>query len=176
MHCTMTSNKNIEFIDLTKDEQIQEEPIMNNQCQYTFRILIENEISSTANIPKPTHSSINYQQTLKSSIHNDQTKKLKSYINKYMIIDCLKGLQMLPNNSVQCIVTSPPYNKLDLREGHRRYCKRDYPPENFILQCNLKLYQTIIWDRVSTVNQNFDYFRSNLENNFLNVLKVQYGE
>ncbi|CAF4978595.1 unnamed protein product [Rotaria sp. Silwood1] len=41
----------------------------------------------------------------------------------------------------------------------RRYCKRDYPPENFILQCNLKLYQTIIWDRVSTVNQNFDYFQ-----------------
>ncbi|CAF4978589.1 unnamed protein product [Rotaria sp. Silwood1] len=121
MHCTMTSNKNIEFIDLTKDEQIQEEPIMNNQCQYTFRILIENEISSTANIPKPTHSSINYQQTLKSSIHNDQTKKLKSYINKYMIIDCLKGLQMLPNNSVQCIVTSPPYNKLDLREGRPYY-------------------------------------------------------
>ncbi|CAF1093001.1 unnamed protein product [Rotaria sp. Silwood1] len=121
MHCTMTSNKNIEFIDLTKDEQIHEEPIMNNQCQYTFRILIENEISSTTNIQKPTHSSINHQQTSKSSIHNDQTKKLKSYINKYMIIDCLKGLQMLPNNSVQCIVTSPPYNKLGLREGRPYY-------------------------------------------------------
>ncbi|CAF5134265.1 unnamed protein product, partial [Rotaria sp. Silwood1] len=53
----------------------------------------------------------------------------------------------------------------------RRYCKRDYPPENFILQCNLKLYQTIIWDRVSTVNQNFDYFRSNLENNFLHLIE-----
>ncbi|CAF1510735.1 unnamed protein product [Rotaria sp. Silwood1] len=120
---------------------------------------------------------------------------------------------MLPNNSVQCIVTSPPYNKLGLREGRqykgqiiydtyddnmnedeyqqwqcnllneinrvltpngslfynhkdRRYCKRDYPPENFILQSNLKLYQTIIWDRGYTANQNSGYFRPNLEKIF----------
>ncbi|CAF3652948.1 unnamed protein product [Rotaria sp. Silwood1] len=210
MQHSTTSNKNIEFIDLTSDDNIKQEPIINNQCQYTFRILIKNEISSTTNVSKTTHTSINHQQSLKS---NDKTKKLKSMTNKYMIIDCLKGLQMLPNNSIQCIVTSPPYNKLGLREGRqyngqiiydtyddnmnedeyqqwqcnllneinriltpngslfynhkdRRYCKRDYPPENFILRSNLKLYQTIIWDRGSTVNQNSKYFRPNLEKIF----------
>jgi modification methylase len=130
-----------------------------------------------------------------------------------VIIDSLKGLKMLPNNSVQCIVTSPPYNKLGLREGRqcdgdiiydtyddnmnedeyqqwqcdllneinrvlkptgslfynhkdRRYHKRDYPPEKFILRSNLQLYQTIIWDRGSTANQNAAYFRPNLEKIF----------
>ena len=44
------SSKIIELIDLTKDENIKEEPIINNQCQlstcqYTFRILIKNEVS-----------------------------------------------------------------------------------------------------------------------------------
>jgi len=120
---------------------------------------------------------------------------------------------MLPNNSIQCIVTSPPYNKLGLREGRqyhgqiiydtyddnmnedeyqqwqrnllneinrvltptgslfynhkdRRYSKRDYPPEEFILQSDLTLYQTIIWDRGSTANQNAAYFRPNFEKIF----------
>lgn len=128
-------------------------------------------------------------------------------------MDSLKGLKMLPANSVQCIVTSPPYNKLGLREGRsysgqivydtyddnmdeqayrkwqcdllnemnrvltpdgslfynhkdRRYCNRDYPPEEFILQSTLTLYQTIIWDRGSTANQNSAYFRPNLEKVF----------
>ncbi|CAF4101632.1 unnamed protein product, partial [Rotaria sp. Silwood1] len=74
MHHSTTSNKNIEFIDLTSDDNIKQEPIINNQCQYTFRILIKNEISSTTNVSKTTHTSINHQQSLKS---NDKTKKLK---------------------------------------------------------------------------------------------------
>ena len=130
-----------------------------------------------------------------------------------MIIDCLEGLKSLPSNSIQCIVTSPPYNKLGLREGKqyngqivydtyddnmdeidyqnwqceilneigrvlkpdgsvfynhkdRRYCRQDYPPEEFILRSNLTLYQTIIWDRGSTANQNASYFRPTLEKIF----------
>jgi modification methylase len=120
---------------------------------------------------------------------------------------------MLPSNSIQCIVTSPPYNKLGLREGRqylgqiiydkyddnmdeddyqqwqcdllneinrvltpdgslfynhkdRRYRKRDYPPEEFILRSDLTLYQTIIWDRGCTANQNAAYFRPNVEKLF----------
>jgi modification methylase len=125
----------------------------------------------------------------------------------------MKGLQMLPNNSVQCVVTGPPYNKLGLREGRqylgqiiydmfddnmdeneyqqwqcdllneinrilkpngslfynhkdRHYSKRDHPPEQFILRSDLKLYQTIIWDRGCTANQNPGFFRPNLEKIF----------
>ncbi|CAF5046484.1 unnamed protein product [Rotaria sp. Silwood1] len=43
--------------------------------------------------------------------------EIKSMINKYLIIDCIKGLKMLSNDSIQCIITSPPYNKLGLRQG-----------------------------------------------------------
>lgn len=134
-------------------------------------------------------------------------------INSYLITDCIKGLKSLPDNSIQCIVTSPPYNKLGLRGGRqyagqivydtyddnmdeieyqnwqcellneisrvltpngslfynhkdRRYCRQDYPPEEFILRSNMALYQTIIWDRGSTANQNAAYFRPNLEKLF----------
>jgi modification methylase len=48
----------------------------------------------------------------------------------------------------------------------RRYHKRDYPPEQFILRSNLQLYQTIIWEQGSTANQNAVYFRAKLEKIF----------
>ena len=32
-------------------------------------------------------------------------------LNKIYNIDCLEGLKKLPDNSVDCIITSPPYNK-----------------------------------------------------------------
>ncbi|CAF4948724.1 unnamed protein product [Rotaria sp. Silwood1] len=98
---------------------------------------------------------------------------------------------MLPSNSIQCIVTSPSYNKFGVHKGRqykgqiiydtyddnmneneyqqwqcdllnernrlltptgslfynhkdRCYCKRDYPPEQFILHSNLQLYQASI--------------------------------
>lgn len=31
-------------------------------------------------------------------------------LDKIYNIDCLEGLKMLPNNSIDCVVTSPPYN------------------------------------------------------------------
>ena len=34
-----------------------------------------------------------------------------------MLIDCLAGLKLLPDNSVQCVITSPPYNKRGLHNG-----------------------------------------------------------
>ena len=134
-------------------------------------------------------------------------------IDSYVVIDCLEGLRSLPNNSIQCIVTSPPYNKLGLRRGEpylnqiiydnyddnrdekdyqdwqceilneinrvlkpngsvfynhkdRRYCNQDYPPEEFVLKSDLRLFQTIIWDRSCTPNQNNGYFRPNFEKIF----------
>ena len=130
-----------------------------------------------------------------------------------MVIDCMKGLKKLPNDSINCIVTSPPYNKRGLRQGRRvhydviydnyddnmseeayqrwqceflnemnrvlkpdgsifynhkdrRFGRRDHPPEEFILRSDLTLYQTIIWDRGSTANQNSAFFRPNLEKLF----------
>lgn len=133
--------------------------------------------------------------------------------NQYVVIDCLNGLKKLPSDSVQCVITSPPYNKLGLRKGvpyaypiiydnyddnldedeyrrwqcellneinrvlkpngslfynhkDRRYAHQDHPPEAFVLKSNLRLYQTIIWDRGSTANQNPGYFRPNHEKIF----------
>ena len=40
-------------------------------------------------------------------------------INKIHIIDCLIGLKQLPSDSVDLIVTSPPYNKNGFRNGKK---------------------------------------------------------
>ena len=34
-------------------------------------------------------------------------------------IDCLEWMKTQPDNSIDCIITSPPYNKLGLREGQK---------------------------------------------------------
>jgi DNA modification methylase len=34
---------------------------------------------------------------------------LEPFINKVHCVDCLEGLKLLPDNSIQCVVTSPPY-------------------------------------------------------------------
>ena len=125
----------------------------------------------------------------------------------------MKGMRMLPSNSIDCIVTSPPYNKRGLCQGRRqqyeirydtyddnmneveyqqwqcdllnemhrvlkpngsifynhkdrRFQRRDYPPEEFILRSHVTIYQTIIWDRGSTANQNAAFFRPNQEKLF----------
>ncbi|CAF3234088.1 unnamed protein product [Rotaria socialis] len=204
MHSVTKSNEKAESINSTMPANNKERSMMSNQChsstyQYSFRIVIKNEISSST--------------TTASKPDGIEKKKLKSIVNKYLIVDCLKGLKMLPSNSIQCIVTSPPYNKLGLREGSsysgqivydtydddmdeheykrwqidllneinrilkpngslfynhkdRRYRHRDYPPEEFIIRSDLNLYQTIIWDRSCTANQNAAYFRPNSEKIF----------
>ncbi|CAF3808923.1 unnamed protein product [Adineta steineri] len=212
-------NENIEIIDLTNDYDFKEEPAINDYhefstCRFNCKVVIENKIS-LSRIPRPptVHTSITHQKSSLSNNNGIKRKNIKSLMNKYIIVDCLEGLKMLPSNSIQCIVTSPPYNKLGLRNGRsyalqivydtyddnmneneyqkwqcdllneinrvltpngslfynhkdRRFCKRDYPPEQFILKSKLKLYQTIIWDRGSTPNQNNNYFRPNVEKIF----------
>jgi len=50
MHGASKSNNEIEIIDLTKDDNIKEEPVIGDYfqlsiCRYTCKILIENEVS-----------------------------------------------------------------------------------------------------------------------------------
>ncbi|CAF3869912.1 unnamed protein product [Rotaria magnacalcarata] len=204
MHSPQKSSEKAELINPSMSANNEERSTTNNPShssayQYSFRIVIKNEISSSS--------------TTTSKPGGIEKKKLKSIVNKYMIVDCLKGLKILPSDSIQCIVTSPPYNKLGLREGRsyrgqivydtydddmdeheykrwqidllneinrvlkpngslfynhkdRRYRHRDYPPEEFIIRSDLNLYQTIIWDRSCTANQNAAYFRPNSEKIF----------
>ncbi|CAF3664960.1 unnamed protein product [Rotaria sordida] len=208
------SNRTVEIIDLSKDnDDAKQEFFIHNHRQsstfhYNYNIRID------IKIPSKTTRTTNINKELSlSNDHYINKKKLNLMINKYLIIDCIKGLKMLPNDSIQCIITSPPYNKLGLRQGRpysgqiiydtyddnmneieyqkwqckllneinrvltpsgslfynhkdRRYSHCDYPPEQFILQSKLKLYQTIIWDRGSTPNQNNSYFRPNHEKIF----------
>jgi modification methylase len=42
-------------------------------------------------------------------------------INKIYNIDCLEGLRQLPDNSINCIVTSPPYNKKSKNRKPSKY-------------------------------------------------------
>ncbi|CAF4962818.1 unnamed protein product, partial [Rotaria sp. Silwood1] len=85
MNSSIKSGKNIELIDLTMDEDIKEEPaVIDNQCQsstcqYTFRILVKNEISTTTTgtVLKPTLTPINHQQSSNLNIYDAEKKKLK---------------------------------------------------------------------------------------------------
>ena len=45
-------------------------------------------------------------------------------LNNIYNIDCLKGLKMIKDNSIDCIITSPPYNKVGLRKGKATQGKR----------------------------------------------------
>lgn len=40
-------------------------------------------------------------------------------LNKIHNIDVLSGLKEIPDNSINCIITSPPYNKVGLRNGKK---------------------------------------------------------
>lgn len=60
-------------------------------------------------------------------------------INKIYNMDCLEGLKQMKDNSVDLIVTSPPYNKgywssnRNLNNGFKTKARRiDY--ENFIIE------------------------------------------
>jgi hypothetical protein len=68
---TTDSNENIQVIDLTNDEDIKEEPIIEDQsqpstCQYTFRILIQNEVS----LLHPRSLLIFFHQRMKRIVHS----------------------------------------------------------------------------------------------------------
>jgi hypothetical protein len=59
MHGTSKSNKEIEIIDLTKDDHVKEEPVIGDYfklsiCRYTCKILIENEVSILHSRPQLT--------------------------------------------------------------------------------------------------------------------------
>lgn len=40
-------------------------------------------------------------------------------INKIHLIDALEGIKKLQDNSINCVITSPPYNKLGLQNGKK---------------------------------------------------------
>jgi len=46
-------------------------------------------------------------------------------INKIYKMDCLEGLKMLDDNSIDLIITSPPYNKAGFNGVHKRSQKND---------------------------------------------------
>lgn len=44
-------------------------------------------------------------------------------VNQIYNMDCVEGMRLLPTNSVDIVVTSPPYN-MNLRINQGKYCKR----------------------------------------------------
>lgn len=46
-------------------------------------------------------------------------------LNKIYNIDCLEGLKLLDDNSIDLIITSPPYNKAGFNGVHKRSIKND---------------------------------------------------
>lgn len=39
----------------------------------------------------------------------DEHKEVGRFVNKIINVDALQGLKQMPNESVDCIMTSPPY-------------------------------------------------------------------
>ena len=38
-----------------------------------------------------------------------ETKKAMEFLNKIILIDCLEGIKQMPDSSVDCCISSPPY-------------------------------------------------------------------
>lgn len=58
----------------------------------------------------PTHIDIKFDNKIKSDDKNDST--LKKWINTIQCSDCVNAMKKLPNNSIDMVVTSPPYDKI----------------------------------------------------------------
>lgn len=52
------------------------------------------------------------------------------YVNKIFNESCQKTLKKLPNKSINCVITSPPYN-MNLRIRNGKYCSRQVIKEEF---------------------------------------------
>jgi site-specific DNA-methyltransferase (adenine-specific) len=46
-------------------------------------------------------------------------EKLNKYLNRVICSDCVKGMEELPANSVDLIVTSPPYDSIRTYNGFK---------------------------------------------------------
>ncbi len=47
----------------------------------------------------------------------------EDFINKVICGDCIKVMKQFPANSIDCIITDPPYNALNIGPNHRVYSK-----------------------------------------------------
>ena len=83
-------------------------------------------------------------------------------LNKIYNIDCDKGLELLDDNSVQCIITSPPY--WGLRDyGDEKQLGDELTPDEYINNlCNIfsKCKRVLKDDGVLYVNISDSYFRN----------------
>jgi len=72
-------------------------------------------------------------------------------LNKIYCIDCIEGLKEVPNNSVDLVVTSPPYNiGIDYGEYNDEKEFDDY--KKFIIKVFKELYRIIKEDGIVAIN------------------------
>ena len=92
------------------------------------------------------------------------TKNLKIEVNKIYNEDCLKTLKRIPNNFIDLVITSPPYN-MNLRIRKGVYCSRQIVKEistkyddfadNRPIEDYFKLHCSIIDELLRTSNRIF---------------------
>ena len=92
------------------------------------------------------------------------SKKSKIEINKIYNEDCLKTLKKIPDNFIDTVITSPPYN-MNLRIRNGKYCSRQIVKEistkyddfadNLPIEDYFNLHCTIIDELLRTSNRIF---------------------
>ncbi len=66
-------------------------------------------------------------------------------MNKYHVIDCCDGVMLLPNNSINLVITSPPYN-VNIKKDNVHLYKDDIEYKDYILW--LKRLFGLIYDKL----------------------------
>ena len=78
---------------------------------------------------------------------------MKNFINKIHPIDCLDGLKKIKNNTIDLIITSPPYN---LGNSHHTGAKRHKTYEDNMDETNYQSWQIKVLNECFRVLKKMD--------------------
>ena len=82
-------------------------------------------------------------------------------LNKIYCMDCLEGMKQLPNNSVDLIVTDPPYDLTDEKkemEGGGLFLKRDFYKDIIINNLDKSFDFGLLFDQFNRIMKKFNLF------------------
>ncbi|MDD4909526.1 MAG: transcriptional repressor LexA [Candidatus Omnitrophica bacterium] len=91
------------------------EPILVAPDHLTIQGIVVDIIKSPASTDNSTITNVLGNKKIKDSVKTDDY--LKKWLNTVQCMDCVEGLRKLPDNSIDLVVTSPPYDGIRAYNG-----------------------------------------------------------